>query len=227
MIPLLLLIATIIILAVFATVVIFTLRAKSTSKANKEDRFNWWLPLFAAVGALILFLPIMIYGIDIDEMLYIFIAAPIVSFILLIFALIYAINKKWLRSLAVLSMLIVYCTVSWGLFKNSRELHRTPRWLLRSKEYKAKILAQPNPAAGELRHIEWDAWGFAGVGDTDAYLVFDPNDSLTTAAKSHSSGKFSGIPCKVYRVDRLESHYYAVLFYTDTNWGECNLAGPE
>ena len=69
MIPLLLLIATIIILAVFATVVIFTLRAKSTSKANKEDRFNWWLPLFAAVGALILFLPIMIYGIDIDEML--------------------------------------------------------------------------------------------------------------------------------------------------------------
>lgn len=222
MIPLLVLIATIVVLAISAAV-IFILRSKIKGKAAKQDRFNWWLPFYAAIGALILFVPIMIYGNDIEEMSYIFVAAPIISFIVFVVV----IYKRGRRRLAVLSMLVVYCAVSWGLFKNSRELHWTTRWLLRSKEYKAKILAQPNPVAGELRHIEWDAWGFAGVGDTDAYLVFDPNDSLSPAAKSHSSGKFSGIPCKVYRIDRLESHYYAVLFYTDTNWGECNLAGPE
>ena len=119
-------------------------------------------------------------------------------------------------------MLIVYLAISWWLFKNSRELRTTTRWLLWSNDYKAKVLAQPDSANGLLKHIEWDGWGFPGAGDTVVYLVFDPNDSLSTVARSHSSGKFSGIPCKVYQVRRLESHYYSVLFYTDTDWAHCN-----
>jgi hypothetical protein len=118
-------------------------------------------------------------------------------------------------------MLVVYVAVSWGLFKNSRELHSTTQWLFSSKDYKAKVLAQLSPANGELRHIEWDGWGWGG-NDTVEYLVFDPNDWLSAAANSHSSGKFRGIPCEVYRVRRLESHYYTVLFYTDTGWNSCN-----
>jgi hypothetical protein len=182
-----------------------------------RNRFNWHLPLYAAVGALMLFVPI--YAIDIDiGMLYIFVAAPIVSLILLVLA----IRKKELWGLPVLSIIVVYWAISWGLFKNSRELHTATRWLLWSKHYKAKVLTQPDSADGALKHTELDGWGFPGAGNTVVYLVFDPNDSLSTAARSHSPGKFSGIPCGVYRVRCLESHYYSVLFYTDTDWGHCD-----
>jgi hypothetical protein len=73
-----------------------------------------------------------------------------------------------------------------------------------------------------MKHIEWDAWGFPGAGYTTVYLVFDPNDSLSAAAKNDSNGKFSGIPCGVSPVHKLESHYYSVILYTDTDWSHCN-----
>jgi hypothetical protein len=187
----------------------------------KRDRFDWRFPFYAAVGALILFVPIMIFGGDFFEFLYILAVAPVLSVILLVVLLVAAIRKKRLRALAILSMLVVYWAISWGLFRNSFELHTAARWLLWSKDYKAKVLAQPDSANGALKHIEWDAWGDFGT-DTPAYLVFDPSDSLLTAAVSRSPGKFSGIPCEVDRVRRLESHYYTVLFYTDTDWEHCN-----
>ncbi len=190
-------------------------------KTAVGDRFNWWLPFYAAIGALIFFLPVIFYGGDSDGLYFLF--ALLISFIFFVVALVHAICKNRLRSLAVLSMLVVYCAVSWCLLKDSRELHSTAQWFLKSKEYKVKVLAQPDSTNGELKHIEWDGWGFAGSGNTVVYLVFDPNDSLSTAAKSHSPGKFHGIPCEVYRVRRLESHYYTVLFYTDTDWGYCNI----
>lgn len=117
-------------------------------------------------------------------------------------------------------MLVIYCSISLGLFKYSRELQSATRWGLLSKGYKAKVLAQPNPSNGELKHIEWDGWGWGG-NDTVEYLVFDPNNSLTTAAKDHLSGKFGGIPCEVPLVRRLEKHWYTVLFYTDETWNNC------
>lgn len=212
-------ICTIIALAISAAVV-FIPWARISGNVAKGDRFNRWLPIYAAIGALILFLPTMIYGGD-NDVLYILIIAPIISLIFLFVALFYAIRKKKQSSLAVLAMLVVYVAVSWGLWKNSFELHSTTQWLFWSKGYKARVLSQPTPAAGELRHIEWDVWGFAGL-ETVTYLVFDPSDLLATAAKSHSPGKFSGIPCEVDRVWRLESHYYAVVFYTDTGWDSCN-----
>ena len=118
--------------------------------------------------------------------------------------------------------LVVYWAVSWGLFINSSELRTATRWFLWSRDYKARLLAQPVSTSGALRHIEWDGWGGFGAGDTVEYLVFDPNDSLLTAAKTHSPGKLSGIPCGVDHIRRLESQYYSVLFYTDTDWDHCN-----
>ena len=183
------------------------------------DRFDWRLPLCAAIGALVLFAPIMFSGGDVvvGGLLYMFVAFPSISLI----SLIVAIRKKGLRRLAVLSMLVVYLTVSWVLFMNSYELRTTARWLLWSKNYKANVLAQPDSTNGTLRHIEWDGWGYPGSGNTVVYLVFDPNESLSTAASSHSAGKFSGIPCEVSLVRRLESHYYTALFYYDTDWSHC------
>ena len=55
-------------------------------KTTKRDRFDWRLPFYAAIGALTLFVPIMFYGIDIVEMLYIFVAALIISLISLFVA---------------------------------------------------------------------------------------------------------------------------------------------
>jgi len=86
--------------------------------------------------------------------------------------------------------------------------------LVWSHWYKAEVLAQRDSATGELKHIEWDGWGFAGAGDTTVYLVFDPTDALSAAAQSHQPGKFGGLPCEVPFVRRLQSRWYAVRFYT-------------
>ena len=90
-----------------------------------------------------------------------------------------------------------------------------------SRRYKSQMISQPAATIGELRHIEWDGWGWAGQ-DTTVYLVFDPDDSLSGAASSQRSGKFAGIPCEVVRIHRLESQWYRAEFYTNQRWGDCN-----
>lgn len=180
------------------------------------NRFNWRLPLYAAVGALIVFLPFIIYAYDIGEFLYLLIGIPIVSLAFLVAVVFFT-----KRRLAVLSMLIVYWAVTLVLFRYSFDLRSAGRWLLWSKDYKAVVRAQPESPNGELRHIAWDGWGWGG-NDTTVYLVYDPADSLSATANGHSSGKFNGIPCKVPRVRRLESRWYFVVFYTNTAWDHCN-----
>src|SRR5690349_2090964 len=89
------------------------------------------------------------------------------------------------------------------------------RWLMWSRHYKAEVLAMPNPSNGELRHLEWDGWGWGGM-DTTVYLVFDPTDSLSRV--NGHSGKYAGMPCEVALVKRLEEEWYTVQFYTDQDW---------
>jgi hypothetical protein len=179
--------------------------------------FNWWLPFWGAMGALILLLPKMIFGNDIPTFLLSVCVAAIVGLMLLIAAAV-AIRRQ---TLSALLMLLVFVAASWLLFRVSDDARANGRWLLKSRIYKAEVFAQPTPVKGQLKHMEWDGWGFAGTGDTVVYLVFDPEDSLAKAAKSRSPGKFSGIPCEVPGVQRLESHWYSVLFYTNTDWNHC------
>ncbi|MDW5266786.1 MAG: hypothetical protein SA176_13650 [Edaphobacter sp.] len=124
------------------------------------------------------------------------------------------------QSLATLLMIALFCAASWLLFRASDGVRTTARWLVHSKAYKTEVLALPNPINGQFKHVEWDGWGFAG-SDTVGYLVFDPKDSLAAAAKSRSYGRFNGIPCEIFKVRRLESDWYAVYFYTDTDWDHC------
>jgi 4a-hydroxytetrahydrobiopterin dehydratase len=98
------------------------------------------------------------------------------------------------------------------VFRHFSEVRDASRWLFQAKTYKAGVLAIPPPPNGEFRHVEWEGWGFAGAGDTTVYLVADPSDSLSVPAKDHLSGKFKGISCAVYRVHRLEKHWYTVAF---------------
>jgi hypothetical protein len=179
-----------------------------------DDRFDWRLPLFGAFGATAIFLPEMTFGKDITSFLFMVLAAEVVGLILAILVF----RKIRRQSLSILSMSVVFCAISWLLFRTADDVRTNGRWIFQSRAYKSEVLAQSEPAAGELRHVEWDGWGFAGSGDTVVYLVFDPNDSLASAAKGRSPGKFSGIPCEVPLVRRLESHWYTVLFYADTAW---------
>ena len=181
----------------------------------KEDRFNWWLPFYAVATALVVFVPLMIWSAD-GDILYLLIAL-IVSVGLALFAIRYGGRRR----LSILAMLVVYLAVSWALTKHSFDVRNACRWLLWSKAYKAKVLAQSTFSNGELKHVEWDGWGFPGAGDTVVYLVFDPNNSLAAAARSQSPGKFGGVPCEAPSIRRMEGNWYTVRFYTETDWDHC------
>ena len=103
------------------------------------------------------------------------------------------------------------------------------RWLILSGRYKSRVLAQP-AWAGQMKHIEWDRWGWGGQ-DTTVYLVFDPTDSLSAAASSRKPGKFNGITCEVVLVRRMERQWYTAQFYADEYWSRrtdyCGFGLPD
>lgn len=117
-----------------------------------------------------------------------------------------------------ISVVLVSVVLVW----NYSPIRTSIKWSVWSRSYKSEVLAQAASASGDLKHVEWDGWGWAGQ-DTTIYLVFDPTDSLSLAASSHKSGKFSGLPCEVSLVRQLESHWYAVQFYTNEYWGKRNV----
>ena len=94
------------------------------------------------------------------------------------------------------------------------------RWLLEADKYKERVLSQANSQQGDLKHIEWDSWGMAGL-DTSVFLVYDPADKLKQA-KNNQPGKFDGIPCEVPSVRALERSWYLVTFYTNDYWNSCS-----
>jgi hypothetical protein len=183
-----------------------------------ENQFNWQLPIYGGLGGMLVVLPMIVFGNDIGPFLISIVIAAIVSIIVIVFA----IRKARRQALAAVSMLLLFCSVSWLSLRFSNDIRTTGRWLVRSRAYKAAVLARPSPLSNQFKHMEWDGWGFPGAGDTVVYLVFDQSDSLALPARSHSAGKFAGIPCAVPEVRRLESHWYTVLFYTAADWEHCS-----
>lgn len=133
--------------------------------------------------------------------------------------LVRAFSKKGRQRGVVLAALVIYLCVPALVLTHYTLARDRVRWSLLSARYKAKVLAQTTPATGELKHTEWDLWGFAGM-DTTVFLVLDPTDSLAAASGALPPVKARGLPCDVVRVRRLEREWYAVLFYTDTYWGQ-------
>lgn len=164
---------------------------------------------------------LMVYS-PYGNLLYILLIAPIVCVIGLIALIIAGLRKKRRQCRSLSLTLIAFLAVSGILHMNRDGLRASLRWLLSSHRLKAEVLAQPAPPKGQLKHMEWEATGFAGVANNTVYLVFDPTDSLSAASRSHSPGKFGGIPCEVPRVRRLERQWYSVWFYTDEVWGDRN-----
>jgi hypothetical protein len=213
--------ATIALVVVTSIVVsaVIAIRAGDRSPEPK-GRFDWVPALRVVVGASAVFVALMVY-----TAYAIFLYLPLLTLIFLICLVILAIDavrKRTRQSLSMLLTLVALLGASWLLFRNEGTIRPSFRWLLWSRQFKAEVLAQPAPVNGELRHMEWEATGFGGVANNTDYLVFDPTDSLAMAAKRRSAGKFSGVPCEVLGVLRLESHWYSVAFYTDEAWGERN-----
>ena len=107
--------------------------------------------------------------------------------------------------------------VAWSL---SASVRTSVKWAVSSGHYKREVLALPPPADGYLKHIQWDAWGF--LSSTVVYLVYDPTNALAPAAAAKKSGRFTGLPCDVYRVHQLDRSWYTVHFYADTSWQDCS-----
>jgi hypothetical protein len=178
--------------------------------------FNWQLTLYAAIGTLILYLPIAIISYDIGWLFYACVVTPLICIALVALA----VKSPGRRRLASLSILVVYGILSWLILSNYLDARSHARWLFHSRKYKTEVLTQPSLRNGELRHTEWDGWGMAG-SDTVVYLVYDPNDSLVSPARNHSGRNANGVACDVWQVHRLESHWYSVVFYTNTAWDDC------
>jgi hypothetical protein len=189
-------------------------------RTAQEERLNWRLPLFVVVGASIALLSMMVYS-PYGDLLYILVIGPLICLGLLLAAII---RKKPRQRLSILLALVAFLASSAALLKNEGTLRPSIRWQLWSHQYKAELLAQPTPAKSELKHVEWDGWGFVPSGNNVVYLVFDPTDSLAYAAKTHAPGRFNGLPCEVPLVRRLERQWYSVRFYTDEEWGQCSYS---
>ena len=144
--------------------------------------------------------------------------ALITGVLLMIFAFANTGRRRWVT----LSALAVYLLVSAFLLTHLWVSRNHLRWLLLSHSYEAEVLAKPTPGNGEFKHVVWDGWGMTGQ-ETDVYLVFDPSNSLVATLGARAPVRAAGLPCRVHQVTRLESRWYAVLFYTAETWvhGEC------
>jgi hypothetical protein len=191
---------------------------------SNASRFSWRVPSIAALVAFVVFISLAVCQSDTALFIYLFLVGPILTLVSISLTAYVAMSKSRPKRLTVLSALAVIWVLTPLLFlvhlRYQFAIRTTARWLAWSRDYKGKLLAQPASANGDLRHVEWDSWGWAG-NNTVVFLVFDPTDSLSAAAVNDHPGKYAGIPCEVPSVGRLESNWYTVVFYTDQNWGEC------
>jgi len=189
-------------------------------------RFNWMLPSCAVLVLVTIYLSMAFWAEDLEFFASVLFIAPVlilVSIVLIIWAMTRGGRQKRLTLLSTVAGLWLTALIMFLLVSKYDFAMRThARWLIWSHSYKAEVLAQPRPVTAEFKHIEWDGWGFAPVGDTTVYLVFDPSDSLFAAARGDRAGKFYGIPCAVPEVSRLEKNWYLARFYTDQDWNHCD-----
>jgi hypothetical protein len=179
--------------------------------------------LYGPVVAIFVMLLLFVYGSD-TVWLYLFLVTPTVLLAILVLLGVLAVRKRKRQSLSILLAVVTFLFTSGAMLKTQHVLRPSLRWLLWSNRLKAEVLAQPALANGEFKHLEWDGWGGTPIGDWTAYVVYDPTDSLSVAAKGDGSrmdNRLEGIPCNVDSVRRLESHWYSVVLGMNEWWDRC------
>lgn len=179
-----------------------------SADGTKGGLFGWRTVAHPLLTAFIVFLPLIIKQSGFD-ILYVFLVLPALL-VMGICVLIYAAVR---RNLRLAFMLLIFWAGSASFLLNATRIRTASRWLVLSRHYKSEVLAQSVRTNGDLKHIDWDGWGFAGMG-ASVYLAFDPNDSLP-AAENRPPGKFGISECEgiVPDVHRLERHWYIVDCY--------------
>ena len=186
-----------------------------------RERINWALPVGTGAGLLIVSLALDAYT-PYAEFPLLFVVMPLVCISLLIALLIALFRKKRRLWVSAASALVIVIATAFVLLILQEPIRESLRWVLWSSRFEAELLSSPSPRLGELRHMEWQATGFAGVGNDTIYLVLDPTDALAPAAHTGLPGRYTGLPCEVLKVRRLEAHWYSVRFYADEEWGKRN-----
>ena len=190
------------------------------------DRFNWRMPFYAVIAAIVVMLLLFVYGSD-PALDYLFFIVPIACLTILVLLLIVVVSKRNRQSFSMLLAAVVFLFAAGAMLKTQEVLRPSLRWGLWSRRLKAQVLAQPSAPNEELKHIEWDGWGGAPVGDWTAYIVYDPTDSLAVEAQARRSGSYrrlKGIPCEVDSVRRLEAHWYSVVLGMNEWWDQCGAS---
>ena len=164
-----------------------------------------------AVPLVLSFLP----SFDLWQFLYVLLLAPLIVVIWLVIGLVRRSQQVWVT-------LFVYCVVTFISLKLSDYFFRMHgRWIFLASTSKKRLLAQPVPINGELRHLDWDGWGMFAQ-DTEVYLVNDPVNATIPIEKTKDGLRAKGIPCHFWKAYRLEAHWYAVVYFTSTGWDDCS-----
>jgi len=150
---------------------------------------------------------------DFAEIGYILFVVPVITLTLLVRALMSNRPSRF-------AMLVSYCLVTLFMLKGADWCRMHGRWLLSGGSYREAVLAQAEPEIGDFRHIIWDEWGVAGSG-TEAYLVFDPSDTLAERISNSKDGKMNQHVCGVWRTYHLQRQWYSVVFNTNEFWDGC------
>ena len=188
---------------------------------HKKNWVTWRTPLYAAIAAASLMLLLFVYSSD-PVLDYLFLVPGICVFFL-VPLIVVGVKRPRNIPLRLLTG-FVFLYTSRAMLRAQDVVRPSMRWFLWSRGLKTRVLAQPVHVNDELRHVEWDGWGGAPVGDWTAYVVFDPSDFLLSAPRDNGTRtylRYKGIPCKVESVRRLESHWYSVVLGVDEWWDRC------
>lgn len=181
---------------------------------------NWRFILIGTAAAILLLFSLFLFSND-PTLYELFLIVPCVALLIFILLLLLAIPRTR-RSSAKL-LLATAAFIVTGIIGSRFEATLRPavRWAFFSRKLKLQVLSQTGQPSGTFKHVEWDGWGGAPVGDWTAYVVFDPADSLKTVTSRWHPGVVRGIPCDVLRVERLEPRWYSVTLEVNEWWDQC------
>lgn len=187
-------------------------------QAFSSARPNLWVATGAGIVAALASLYLSVFSDGAAVLLYLVAVVAPLSLIIFLAMFVRPWRQEWPTIVCALAAFFISTWVGFRLFPRYRF---DVRWFVTASDYKREVLMQPVPASGQLRHTEWDGWGFVPSGNTVVYVVYDPSNSLLESSKPNAHMSVSGLPCDVSRVKRLEENWYAVVFYTDTDWEHC------
>lgn len=181
---------------------------------------DWRFTVGGAVTATLLLFLLFLYSSD-TALFVMFIVTPCVAILTIVLLLLLIFRRTRRLSVKLLLATVAFSATGIIGLRTEGTLRPKVRWAFFSHKFKLQVLSQPNHPPDAFKHVEWDGWGGAPVGDWTAYVVFDPTDSLNKVADHTVSGRVSGIPCDVLDIKKMEPQWYSVTLQMNEWWEQC------